>query len=313
MSPAIYLHVHLAELVEYSHLLRNSSVAHCSSDDKEFRDNGYFNVKFLQHERFSSHFISGLFEVKDLLALLEDRLVIIRRGPGKFMMMAVLPELPSEKLEEHRLAISRSSMHVPIAVHYPGSLFPAGIFTSLVSHLQTSSNWTILMNDRTGKPECLFKNCVDFMIDTDELNAFATLIYTHQWIELHVQIDSDQQQACSLKRMLFDGLKHAAEVQKYNNITPEVSFLCPHEREEPSQAAEESQPSSLPPHLATVTRNKQRIRCKLDKRISSELKEEHAIWISHTSGESTESNATADYENHKFIQKYGNFWYYSVL
>ena len=288
----------VTELVEYSHLLRNSSVTHCSSDDKEFRDNGYLDVKFLEHERFSSHFVSGLFEVKDLLALLEDRLVITKRGPGKFMMMAVLSDLPSEKLEEHRLAISKSSTHVPIAVHYPGSLFPAGIFTSLVSHLQTSSNWTVLMNEWTGKPECLFKNCIDFMIDTDELNACITLIYTHQWIELHVQIDGDQQQACSLKRMLFDGLKHAAEVQKYSNITPELAFLCPHKQTVSSQAghSEESQPPS--PHLATVTRNKQRIRCKLDKRISYEVKEKYAIWI--TSGEPTESNATADYENRKY-------------
>jgi GTPase SAR1 family protein len=291
----------VTELVEYGHLLRNRSVAHCSSDDKEFRDNGYFGVKLLEHERFSSHFVSGLFEVKDLLALLEDRLVITRRGPGKFMMMALLSELPSDKLEKHRLDISKSSTHVPIAVHYPGSLFPAGIFTSLVSHLQTSSNWTVLMNERTGKPECLFKNCVDFIIDTDELSAFITLIYTHQWIELHVKIDGDQQQACSLKRMLFDGLKHAAEVQKYSNITPELAFLCPHEQEASSQASEESQPSSsLPPHLATITRNKQRIRCKLDKRISYEVKGKYAIWIA--SSESTESNATAGYENRKFIR-----------
>jgi GTPase SAR1 family protein len=291
----------VTELVEYSHLLRNRSVAHCSSDDKEFRDNGYFGVKFLDHERFSSHFVSGLFEVEDLLALLEDRLVITRRCPGKFMMMAVLSELPSKELEEHRLDISKLSTHIPIAVHFPGSMFPAGIFTSLVSHLQTSSNWTVLMNDRTGKPECLFKNCVDFIIDTDELSAFTTLIYTHQWIELHVKIDGDQQQACSLKRMLFGGLKHAAEVQKYSDITPELAFLCPHEQEASSQAAaEESQPSSsLPPHLATVTRNKQRIRCKLDKRISYEVKEKYAIWIA--SGESTESNAKADYENRKLM------------
>jgi GTPase SAR1 family protein len=294
----------VTELVEYSHLLRNSSVPHCCFGDKEFRDNGYLDVKFLDNDRFSSHFVSGLFEVKDLLALLEDRLVITRRGPGKFMMMAVLSELPSEKLEKHRLANSKSSTHVPIAVHYPGSLFPAGIFTSLVSHLQTSSNWMVLMNDRTGKPECLFKNCVDFIIDTDELSAFTTLIYTHQWIELHIKIDGDQQQACSLKRMLFDGLKHAAEVQKYSDITPELAFLCSHEQEASSQAAaEESQPSSsLSPHLATVTRNKQRIRCKLDKRISYELKEKYAIWIA--SGESTESNTTAGYEDRKFIQNY---------
>ena len=68
----------VTELVEYSHLLRNRSVSHCSSEDKEFRDNGYLSVKFLEHERFSSHFVGGLFEVGDLLTLLEDRLVITR-------------------------------------------------------------------------------------------------------------------------------------------------------------------------------------------------------------------------------------------
>ena len=269
----------VTELVEYSHLLRNSSVSHCSSEDKEFRDNGYLSVKFLGHGRFSSHFVSGLFEAKDLLTLLEDRLVVTRRDPGKFMMMAVLSELPPEKLKEHRSAISKSSSHVPIAVHYPGSLFPAGIFTSLVSHLQTSSNWAILMNDRTGKPECLFKNCVDFMIDTDELNAFTTLIYTHQWIELHVQIYGDQRQANNLKKMLFDGLKHVAEVQKYSNITPELAFLCPHEQEASNQAGECQQA-----HLAIITRDKQRIRCKQNKRISYTLAEKYRIWTDSSDG-----------------------------
>ena len=290
----------VTELVEYSHLLRNSSVSHCGSEDKEFRDNGYLSVKFLEHERFSSHFVSGLFEAKDLLALLEDRLVVTRRDPGKFIMMAVLSDLPYEKLEEHRLSISKSSMHVPIAVHYPGSLFPVGIFTSLVSQLQTSSNWTVLVNDRTGKPECLFKNCVDFVIDTDKLDALATLIFTHQWIELHVQIDGDQQQASRLQKMLFDGLEHAAEVQKYSDITPELAFLCPHDQEAANQAEECRQ--SFPPHLATITRNKQRVRCKVDRKISYELTGKYGVWV--TSGEPvfTDSSSATGYEARKFME-----------
>ena len=214
-------------------------------------------------------------------------------------MLAVLSELSTEKLKEHRLAISKSSTHVPITVHYPGNLFPTGIFTSLVSHSQTSSNWTVLMSDQTGKPECLFRNCVDFMIDTDELNAFTTLIYTHQWIELHVQIDDDEQQAGSLQKMLFDGLKHAAEVQKYSNITPELAFLCPHEQEASNQAAKECQPS-FPPHLATITHNKQRIRCKLDtEKISYKLTEKYGVWIASDEPVLTDSNSAADYEARK--------------
>ena len=272
----------VTELVEYSYLLRNSFVSHCSSKDKEFRDNGYLSVKFLEQERFSSHFVSGLFEAKDLLNLLENRLVVTRRDHGTFIMTFVLSELSPEKLEKHRLAISKSSTHVPIAVHYPGSLFPVGIFTSLVSHLQTNSNWTVIMNDQTRKPECLFKNCVDFTIDTDELNAVTTLVYTHQWIELHAQIYGDQRQACNLQRMLFDGLKHAAEVQKYNHIVPGLAFLCPH-RQDTSDPTKESQ-QSIPPHLATVTRNKQRIRCKQNKKISYKLTEKYAVWIDSSDG-----------------------------
>ena len=208
----------ITELVEYSHLLRNSKLSHCSSEDKEFRDNGYLSVKFLEQERFSSHFVSGLFEAADFLTLLEDRLVVTRQDTTTFIMTSVLSELLPEKLKEHRLAISKSSTHVPIAVCYSGNLFPAGIFTSLVSHLQTSLNWTILMNDQTRKPECFFKNCVSFMIDTDELNALSTLIYTQQWIELHVEICGDERQAGNLLKILLDGLKYVAKVQKYSNI-----------------------------------------------------------------------------------------------
>ena len=288
----------VTELVEYSHLLRNRSVSHCSSEDKEFRDNGYVSVKFLEHERFSSHYVSGLFEAKDLLTLLEDRLVVTRRGSNKFMMMAVLSELSSEKLEEHRLTISKSSTHVPIVVHYPGSLFPAGIFSSLVSHLQTSSNWTVLMNDQTGKPECLFKNCIDFMIDTDELNAFTTLIYTHQWIELHVQIYGDKRRANNLQKMLFDGLKHVAEVQRCSNVTPELAFLCPHGQEESNQAEE--------PHLGIITRDKQYIRCKQNKKISYALAEKYRIWTDPSDGKHHNYHIMAEIFKGEYYVEFGS-------
>ena len=156
------------------------------------------------------------------------------------------------------------------------------------------------MNDQTRKPECLFKNCIDFMIDTDDLNAITTLIYTHQWIELYVQIDCDQRQglADDIKRMLFDGLNHVAKVQKYSNITPKLAFLCPHEQEASNQAEECQQ--AVPPHLATITRNKQHIRCKLDKKISYKLAEKYGIWIASDSV--SDSNSAADYETRKFIQ-----------
>ena len=259
----------VTELVEYSHLLRNYSVSHCSSEDKQFRDNGYLSVKFLEHERFSSHFVGGLFEAEDLLTLLEDRLVVTKRGSDKFIMMTVLSELPSETLKEHRLAVSKSSTHVPIAVHYPGRLFPVGIFTSLISDLQTTSNWKILV--KAGKPVCLFKNCVDFIVRTSELNANVSLFYTHQWIEVYPHIYDDPQQACYLRCAVFDGLARAAEVQRYSHITPELAFLCPCEQETSDQ-------QSLP-HIATITPSNRYLCCSQDENSCYALTEKYSLWL----------------------------------
>ena len=264
----------VTELVEYSHLLRNRSVSHSSSDDKEFRDNGYLSVKFLEHERFSSHFVSGLFEAKDLLALLEDRLVVTRRDGGKFMMTAVLSELSPKELDKHRLEISKSSTHVPITVHYPGSLFPVGIFTSLVSHLQTTSNWRILM--KAGKPVCLHKNCVDFLVRKSDLSANVTLFYTHQWIGLYAHIFDDQQQACRLRSIVFDGLAHAAEIQRYSHIVPELAFLCPCEQGTSNQQSF--------PHIATVTPDKRFLCCSRDENDCFVLTEDCCLWMKPSDG-----------------------------
>ena len=270
----------ITELIEYSHVLRNESTSACTSEDREFRDNGCISEKFLKQKRFSSHFVDGLFEANHFLILLENRLVITRRD-DIFIMMPVLPQLPPKSLEEHRLAVSQYSTHVPIAVHYPGSLFPIGIFTSLVSHLQTESHWMVLTNVQTGKPECLYKNCVDFVITTEEVEANVTLIYTHEWIEVHVCICDEPQQACSIEKMLFDGLKCAGEVQKYSHIVPKLAFFCPGVKGISRLPVK----CELPfPHLATVTPNARNIRCNENKQMCYKLTEKHSLWIGFSKG-----------------------------
>ena len=269
----------ITELVEYSHILRNESKTPCTSEDQEFRDNGYVSVKILK--RFSSHYVDGLFEADNLLALLQNRLVITKRDGDTFIMTSVLPELSPEKLDNHRSAVSSSSTHLPIAVHYPGSLFPVGIFTSLVSYLQTKLNWTILMDKQTGKPKCLFKNCVDFVIDTKDMNAAVTLMYTHEWIELHTHVYGNKHCAFSIQTLLFDGLKHVAEIQKYSHIVPELAFFCPQE----DGMAESAVKCQLPfLHLATVTSDQRYLRCEQDDAICYKLTGKYCDWITSSIG-----------------------------
>ena len=277
----------MTELIEYAHILLNIDLSHsaCTSEDQEFRDHGYISEKFLKQKRFSSHYISGLFEAKDLLKLLENRLVVSKQSKDIYIMTAALPELSSEKVDDHHMTVSQMSTHVPIAVHYPSCLFPIGIFTSLVSHLQTKSSWKILMNEDTGKPEYFYKNCIDFVIDTAEVSANVTLIYTHQWIELHTCIYGEKSQAHVLVRMLFDGLKHAAEVQKYSHIVPKLAFLCPGEKGT-SQISAKCKHAF--PHLASITPN-DFLQCTHNKRIRYKITDDYRHWTESPTGTYTYS------------------------
>ena len=272
----------MTELIEFAHILLNIDQSHsaCTSEDQEFRDHGYISEKFLKQKRFSSHYIDGLFEAKDLLKLLENRLVVTKQSKDTYIMTAALPELSSEKVNDHRVTVSQMSTHVPIAVHYPSCLFPIGIFTSLVSHLQTKSSWKILMNEDTGKPECLYKNCIDFVIDTAEVSADVALIYTHPWIELHACIYGEKSQAHILERMLFDGLEHAAEVQKYTHIVPKLAFFCPGDK---GTSRFSVKCNHAVPHLASVTPSNF-LQCTHNKRIRYKITDEYRYWTESSTG-----------------------------
>ena len=189
-------------------------------------------------------------------------------------MPAVFSELPLEKLCEQRQLNMVSSKVTPIAIHYPGGLFPLGIFSSLVSHLQTKSNWKI--STRRGKPACLFKNCIKFSVDGC-VTASVTLIYFHNWIELHANIfNKDKQKACllSLRDTLIDGLKCVQKVQIYSSLVPELAFLCQCKCENPSFL-----------HLASlVDPGNEFMRCTQDETLCTELTARHKLWLGSIDG-----------------------------
>ena len=261
----------VTELVEYSHDLNDGSSQGGDATDLDFREYGRFNAEMLKKSRFNSHYIDGVFEVEDLLNLWVELLVVAKSTDATFFMPAVLSVLPLEQLSEHRLEIHSSKM-LPIAVHYPGGLFPSGIFSSLISHLQGKTGWKI--STKRGKPVCLFKNCVKFSV-SGSVTANVTLIYSHDWIELHVDVfDRDQKKACLVRDILISGLKHAEQVQKYNSLVPELAFFCPCESELHS-----------PLHLASpVSPNNEFMRCRQDETVCMKLTDRHTLWLQSTDG-----------------------------
>ena len=262
----------LTEFVEYSHYLQNSSKLNVHSVDLHFRDYGEITIGMLKREKFSRHYIDGLFEAGDLLRLWEDLLVIARRDSNTYVMPAVLSALPKDKLSQHRLPADIKSVKiVPIAVFYPDGFFPSGIFSSLISRLQSNHGWMILKEDE--RPECLHRNCVTFSI-TGGVEANVTLIYFHDWIELHVidLFDDDEQESCTMIRnALFIGLNHAQEIQKHDKLQPQLAFFC-------TCRGENDQ------HLATVTSKKKHMQCRQRTRTRVMLTEKHQVWLHDING-----------------------------
>ena len=261
----------ITELVEYSHDLKNGLCLHVDSTELEFREYGRITVHMLKREKFSSHYIDNIFEPEDLLHLWVDLLIVAKDTAGTMIMPAVLSELSLETLSEYRLDITTAAV-MPIAVHFPGSLFPLGIFSSLISHLQNNSNWKI--SKKAGKPVCLFKNCVEFTVNVDVV-ANVTLIYSHNWIELHVHAFSkDKPKVYLLRDTIFSGLVHAQRVQKYTTLVPELAFFC---------HCETRKQASL--HLATpVPPNNEFMRCKQNERFCTELTERYHLWLEFLDG-----------------------------
>ena len=261
----------VTELVEYSHSLNFGSTRGVDSTDREFREYGRISLELLKRREFSSHYIQGLFEAEDLLDLWVELLVVAKETDGSFVIPAVLCELSLDSLSEHRLNIHSSEV-IPIAVHYPGGLFPSGIFSSLISDLQNKSDWKI--STKYKKPVCLYKNCVEFSI-SGSVTANVTLIYSYDWIELHANVfGEDKQIACLLRDALFSSLKHAEKIQKYNNLVPEIAFFC---------LCKEGNPSSL--HLASpVASGYKFMRCRQDERICTKLTDRHTLWLETIDG-----------------------------
>jgi hypothetical protein len=262
----------ITELVEHSHNLRSGSFLHGDSADIKFRAYGIVTLEMLKRSQFSSHYVKGLFEDKDLLYLWEKLLVVARGPNGNHVMPAVLDGLSSEKLSQYRLDNTTPIKVLSVAVHYPGNMFPAGIFSSLIAHLQNQSTWIISMND--NQPECLYKNCIAFNVSGRHVDANVTLIYSHDWIELHVTdtFEEDEQETCNLLRSdLFNGLKRVQQIQKYDNLVPEIAFFC-------SICQGESYH-----HLASVTSTK-KLQCRKQTRKREKLTEKHLLWLDSYDG-----------------------------
>ena len=257
----------LTELVAYSYKLRQGHVKEpLTGEWKRFQDEGVVTFQMLQHERFSSHYIPGLFTPTHLVELFKGLLIFAPLTSNEYFMPCLLPMLPAESITRPRSSIA------PLLVHFPSKCAQNGVFCALVVHLLTACKWKLQTKD--GNLACVSRNCIQFKLPGKP--AIITLIDSFSFFEVHLRALPDPEILCEVRKSIFTGLENAYRKLKYNNSKPEAGFLC--------------KCSSSPPHAATryILRENCYLVCTETSECGGKLSNEQEMWF----GELPSTNAS---------------------
>ena len=205
----------LTELVAYSYKLRQGHVKEpLTGEWKRFQDEGVVTFQMLQHERFSSHYIPGLFTPTHLVELFKGLLIFAPLTSNQYFMPCLLPMFAAESITRPRSSIA------PLLVHFPSKCAQNGVFCALVVHLLTTCKWELQTKD--GNLARVSRNCIQFKLLRKP--ATITLIDSFSFFEVHLNTRS-QTMPIEVRKEVFNGLKNAHSKLKYNNSKPEEGFL----------------------------------------------------------------------------------------
>ncbi len=282
----------LSELVQQSYEVRSSPDRERSTVGDElvrFQAKGLVTLSFLG--RFVNHY-SDLFTPEHLVQLLLHRLVIAEVGEEEYFMPFILPSLPQEGVEKHRVQLSSSA--APLVITFSDGVVPSGLFPALVASLLSSrSSYSLELlpssTDR-GYPECVYRNCIEFRLPSGTPGSL-TLIDSFTHLEAHIDAPPD---VCSklcprIKRAIFSHLEDACSVLRFRGLSPEASLLCESRvthGEPPSRSIWQGlrrffgkQPNRIH-HRADVSMETSTWSCNLTPHlVHGELQQRHRLWF----------------------------------
>ena len=221
----------ISELVFKSAEIEKLSEEHALSGEwKEFHEWALVTIKFLSKE-FSSHYVPGLFDVKDLEKLFKRLLIFATFSETHLFVPSLLRHLDNKEVDKHR------STTIPsLVLQFPDGAPRQGIFCNLICWLVSSENdspapWSIAKVDN-DKPKCLYRNCVQFKYPNS--SAIITLIDTYLHFEVHVYIPPKRvDNLCpkilpKARSAVFKGIRRAAvNTGNFDSPRPTPALICP--------------------------------------------------------------------------------------
>ena len=229
----------ISELVKVHH---DKLKKYSGEEWQKFFCHALVTVEFLKQDVFEKHYVPGLFEPEHLVLLYRKLLIFAEFSEGKFFVPSLLRMLSSQEISDQCLPLD--SLVAPLVLHFPDGPPRRGIFCALVSFLTSPENhfpgpWKLKMPVRSVIPDCLHRNCIQFMIPCMKTPCAITLIDTMLQFEVHLDVASPQtaSKLCpAITHAISTGLRKANLALGYTNSTPSFALLCPCGKGDPHPA-----------------------------------------------------------------------------
>ena len=268
----------ITELVEYSIELRakpSKQIVAAGSLEK-FKTCGIVDVEILS--QFSSGYVPGLFEEKELILLFKKLLIVAEIGKGKYLMPSLLEE------EKVQIQSCLNSVVPPLLFYFGENGPKLGIYCFLLASLITDAKWKLLTED--GTPVQLSRNRVRFAVPGNNpgcitiTDSFSTFLHTD--LEFPDEVTSEQAlEICAdicpmIREIILTSVRKASCKLNYSDSLPETAFLCLKHN------------STAAPHPATISHSTGVLTCTTHRRsIFSELTDKHKLWLGNSTIAST--------------------------
>ena len=219
----------MTELIQQTHSLRGQVPdIRTPIEGKwlKFRDQGIVSLDIL--ESFPDGYLEGVFTAADLLQLMMHKLLISPIDPSSFFMPVLLPDLPPEEVDQHR--VGPSSNIAALTILFPSNLVPTGLFCSLVSSLLSAATPPQLhLKANPSDPtrmECVASNCIKFSLDND-ISLVLINAYSHLELHLSAALREDPAPLClALKTNALTSIASATRALHFDELEPQCGFLC---------------------------------------------------------------------------------------
>lgn len=138
---------------------------------------------------------------------------------------------------------------------------------ALIACLQ--NDFKLQPSTKSGKPTCLFHNCVQFKLPGGKPGSL-TLIDSTKFLEVHVRTKKavDPHLLHRIRQSILAALEAVHKSLHYRPPNTEIGFICP---------GKECEVEEL--HLATVDSEKRMWTCSMDDEVGDELDDIQKYWV----------------------------------